>query len=117
MAEHLRRGQRGEALAAQYFRTQGYDVVAHNFRHGRAEIDLIVRKESLLIFVEVKTRSSIRFGYPEATLQPAQTRRIVAAADQYLHLHPWTGHIRFDIVAVVLSPEGHQLDHFPDAFW
>ncbi len=117
MAEHLRRGRQGEALATQYFLGQGYDVVAHNFRHGRAEIDLIVRKAPLLVFVEVKTRSSVRFGYPEATLQPAQVRRIVTAADQYLHLHPWAGPIRFDIVAIVLSPQGHQLDHFPDAFW
>ena len=57
-------GQEAEKRAALFYQKQGYTIVAQNFRYRKAEIDLIVRKDNLLVAVEVKARSSIAFGAP-----------------------------------------------------
>jgi putative endonuclease len=59
-------GQAGEAAAAAFYQKAGYEVLAHGYRHGRAEVDLIVQRGlDLLVFVEVKTRSGGQYGAPE----------------------------------------------------
>ncbi|MGB3618587.1 MAG: YraN family protein [Catalinimonas sp.] len=110
-------GRRGEELAAEYFEKRGWAVVARNYRHRRAEVDLIVRREDLLVFVEVKTRASDAWGPPESFVTDAQAERVLRVADEYLHEHDWTGAIRFDVVAVHLRPDGPELHHFEDAFY
>ena len=58
-------GQAGEAAAADHFLAQGFEVVARGYRHGRAEVDLVLRRGTeLLVFAEVKTRSSGRASTP-----------------------------------------------------
>ena len=57
-------GNIGEGLAARYLEQHGYDIVRKNYRYGHGEIDLIVQKENVLIFVEVKTKKHGNFGDP-----------------------------------------------------
>ena len=117
MARHLQDGKKGEQAAADFLRQRGYDFVAANHRQGRAEIDLIVAKTGLLVFVEVKTRSNLSFGFPESFVSPRKVQLLTAAADAYVHATDWQGNIRFDIVAVTLTPTGLHIEHFEDAFW
>jgi putative endonuclease len=65
MASHNELGKRGEEIAKEYLENKGYQILKMNWRHKRAEIDLIARHEKTLIFIEVKTRSSVDFGHPE----------------------------------------------------
>ncbi len=118
MSAHLDTGRRGEDLAARLLQQKGYELVARNFRAGRGEIDLIVRKENLLVFVEVKTRTNLRFGMPEAAVSPRKAALVVQAADAYIFANDWKENIRFDVVAVVFS-RGQEPDvaHFEDAFY
>lgn len=109
-------GRWGEQQAAEYLQKKGYKVVEQNFRYRRAEIDLIVRQDQLLVFVEVKTRQSIRYGFPETFVRSAQASLIVEAADHYLQERSWPGLIRFDIVAVTVAPD-LRIHHFEDAFY
>ena len=62
MASHNDLGQEGEQLARTYLERKGYRIIVSNWRHGRAEIDLITTYDNILVFVEVKTRSSSQFG-------------------------------------------------------
>ena len=64
MAEHNEMGKEGEELAAEYLVKQGYTIEARNWRYGHEEIDIIARKDDLLLIVEVKTRRSNYFGQP-----------------------------------------------------
>ena len=65
MAEHIEKGKKSEEEAAEWLVNQGYEIVCTNFRYNKKEIDIITRKDDLLVFVEVKTRLSARFGLPE----------------------------------------------------
>lgn len=113
-AQHT--GQGGEDLAARYLSEQGYELLERNFRYGKAEIDLIMRKNKLLVFVEVKTRRNAAYGYPEEFVNRQQQAMIMRAAEQYILKNNWQGLIRFDIVAILTEPE-LQIQHLPDAFY
>src|SRR2546423_15372180 len=86
LAPHLDLGRRGERLAAEHLRAQGYKLVASNFRVGvgrnrrgalvRAEIDLVAYDGPVVCFVEVKTRASERFAAPEANVDLRKQRQV-----------------------------------------
>ena len=108
------KGKKGEQLARLHYEKAGFEIASTNYRHGRAEIDFIAKMyDTLLVFVEVKMRSSEVFGTPETFVSDAQKERIMQAADQYIHEADWQRDIRFDIVCV--DSRG-QLEVFEDAF-
>jgi len=111
-------GQAGEAAAADHFQAQGYEVLARGYRHGRAEVDLVLRRGAeLLIFVEVKTRSSGQYGSPETFVSARKKELFRLAATHLQEEMDWTGDIRFDIVALTLLQQGFKIEHFEDAFY
>lgn len=116
MAAHNALGRAGEAEAVRYLQQQGYTLRMLNYRHGRAEVDLIVERNGLLVFVEVKTRTNVRFGEPEAFVSAAQAARVMQAAEAYLLDQNWQHEVRFDVVAVVQQGGGFRVQHFEDAF-
>jgi putative endonuclease len=109
-------GNRGEALALKYLSEKGYTLLVKNYRCKRAEIDLIVRNEETLVFVEVKARSSTGYGFPEEAVDEKKAAMIMEAADQYIYESAWEGAIRFDVISIVLQPQ-ISIRHFEDAFW
>ncbi|MBF9221528.1 YraN family protein [Hymenobacter ruricola] len=111
-------GQAGETAAADYFQAQGYEVLARGYRHGRAEVDLVLRQgNALLVFVEVKTRSGSQFGAPETFVSARKKELFRLAATHLQDELDWRGDIRFDIVALTLLSQGFRLEHFEDAFY
>jgi putative endonuclease len=83
----------------------GYDVVARNWRCREGELDLVVASRSELVFCEVKTRSSDRFGVPAEAVTSAKQRRLRMLAARFLAEHPSARgaagrRIRFDVAAV-----------------
>jgi len=111
-------GRAGEAAAADFYQQAGYELVAQGYRHGRAEVDLIVRRgDTLLVFVEVKTRSGSQYGPPE-TFVSARKKELFRLAATHLQeeLH-WRGDIRFDILALTQLRNGFQMEVFEDAFY
>jgi putative endonuclease len=114
MSDKIKTGTRGENLAAEFLVKKGFEVVTRNFRHGRTEIDLIVKRGDWLIFVEVKSRSSSAFGEPEEFVDHHKGRNVFEAAEEYIFSRDWRGHIRFDIVSVKLG-ENPEIVHFEDA--
>jgi putative endonuclease len=114
MSDKIQIGKQGEDLAADFLQRKGFTVVARNYRHRHAEIDLIVQKEDWLIFVEVKTRSSSAFGEPESFVDWKKGRKIMEGAEEYIFSTDWHGHIRFDIISVKLG-NPPEVVHFEDA--
>ena len=111
-------GQAGEAAAADHFLAQGFEVVARGYRHGRAEVDLVLRRGTeLLVFAEVKTRSSGQFGTPENFVSARKQELFRLAATHLQEELDWRGDIRFDIVALTLLSRGFRIEHFEDAFY
>lgn len=108
------KGKKGEAQALDYLQAKGYSLLRRNFRNKRSEIDLIMKEGQTIVFIEVKYRSSNRFGYPEEFVTPRQQKSIILGAEQYLIENGWDGNIRFDIVAISGDTA---IDHFEDAFY
>ena len=86
-----RLGARGEQLAADWYTAQGYQVVARNWRCREGELDLVVARDGELVFCEVKTRSSDRFGTPAEAVTPAKQRRLRVLAARFLAAGAGTG--------------------------
>ncbi len=106
-AAHLEMGRRGETLAYWFLRRAGYRMVARNRRLRSAELDLIGWDGPVLVFVEVKTRTSDAAGTPEEAVSRAQERRIARAAEEYMRrLKRRPAAYRFDIASV--SWDGRQ---------
>jgi putative endonuclease len=95
-------GAAGESAAAAWYEARGYEVVASNWRCRAGELDLVVRRGRTLAFVEVKTRSSDRFGLPAEAVTPVKQRRIRILAARFLDELDWhAAVIRFDVVSVL----------------
>jgi len=117
MSKHLQTGREGEQKAANWLIQRGFEVLERNYRFGKAEIDLIVRKEKLLVFVEVKTRSGTSHGMPEVAVNATKAALIVSAAEHYLEAMNWPHEIRFDIISILIQGQRDQIEHLEDAFY
>lgn len=117
MTDKIKKGEEGEDLAAEFLEKNGFSILERNYRHRKSEIDLIVQKENWLIFVEVKARTSIAFGYPEEFVDSHKKRMIFQGALQYMTDKDWLGNVRYDIVSVYFSREGTEIRHIEDAFY
>jgi putative endonuclease len=115
------RGRAGEAAALRFFESGGWRVLDRNWRAGRAEIDLVVERDGVVAFVEVKTRSGPGCGDPLEAITPAKRREIERVAGAWIGARggavgAWRL-CRFDAVAVQLSPgRAPALRHVPDAW-
>jgi len=117
-SQHLALGAEGEARAADHLRRRGYRIVARNVRAGGVEIDLIVRRGSLIVFVEVKTRRSRSQGPAEQAVDARKRARLVRGAAAWLHDHPRAARrARFDVIVCEPDPKaGWRLRHLEAAF-
>jgi putative endonuclease len=109
----------GEARAARFLQARGWVVLARNYRFGRREVDLVVRRGPLLAFVEVKTRAGEGYGPPQEAITARKRREIETVARHYLARHGLQdAEVRFDAVAItVVREEGRvEIEHLEDAW-
>jgi len=104
-------GRLGEDVAAEFFVSKGYSVVARNLHISHLEIDLIIEDASFLVFAEVKTRTAqykgaSRYGRPASAVNAKKRARIAAAAEDYLRQHPTDKQPRIDVVEVYVGDAG-----------
>jgi putative endonuclease len=109
-------GRRGERRAAWFYRLRGYRIVERNLRMRGGEIDLVVRRGGLLVFVEVKTRQSVAAGYGVEAVDRRKKLQIISLTSAYLARHPHDGEIRHDIVSLFWTGWRFVVTHYPDAF-
>ena len=108
-----KRGLAGEEQAIQYLWSRGWHILAHRFRVGHKEIDLIARQGSLVAFIEVKARRGTAFGSPLEAVTGAKRRELVKAARVWVDRHGRPADVyRFDCIALI----DNKLEHLADAF-
>ncbi len=112
-------GRWGERRALRFLEQRGWKVLARNYRFGRREVDLVVRREDIVAFVEVKTRAGRGFGYPQEAITALKRREIEAVASHFLIRHGLEGvSIRFDAMAIEVDRGSRvvRMEHLEDAW-
>lgn len=117
MAAHNDLGKQGEALALAYLQKKGYTILAQSWRYHRAEIDIIAKIENIIVFVEVKTRSTAYFGYPEEAVTARKKTLMAQAAEGYFEEFEVEAEVRFDIISLIINEKQQEIRHFEDAFF
>jgi putative endonuclease len=118
--ERLNFGKKGEKAAESYLKKQGYRILKKNYRTKVGEIDLIAEHKNVLVFIEVKSRTSTAFEHPFMAVTPRKQKKIAQTASYFL-VENKVGdrEIRFDVVSVLLgneSPDAFQVEVLQDAF-
>ncbi len=110
-------GRRGEDIAAAHLSKHGYRIIERNYRCRQGEIDIIAMDGTALVFIEVKTRSSDRFGPPASAVDAGKQGRMAHAALKYMADKCLSDtEARFDVVSVVVSGDEHRAEIIRDAF-
>jgi putative endonuclease len=99
-------GDLGEQLAKKHLRKKGYKLIESNYRCHSGEIDIVAKQKDCLVFIEVRTKSTLAFGTPEESLSPTKQKHMIKTAYHYLQNHQklpenW----RIDLVAVELGAD------------
>lgn len=113
-------GDRGEQAAAKFLKRQGFRIVQRNYSTPWGEIDIVAVDGTTIVFVEVKTRSSLVAGRPEEAVTSDKQKTLTRMALAYLKKHKLLEHsARFDVVAIVWpddAREPQEIRHFRNAF-
>ncbi len=108
-------GRAGETLAVKFLEQKGFRLIKRNHRIRGGELDLIMENDDIMIFVEVKTRTTANFGEPEDSLTPVQTRKIIRAILHWLGENPAKKPWRCDLVGIrFVSPLRANIKHIPN---
>jgi putative endonuclease len=102
MAHHNHTGLLGEQMAARYLTEKGFIILHQNWRHSHWEVDIIASLKNTLHFIEVKTRRTQKFGYPEEDVSKKKMENLINASEEYLVLYPQWKWISFDILSITL---------------
>ena len=89
-----------------------------NWRFGKKEVDIIAKHNSILVFAEVKTRSNLKYGFPEEAVNSKKQKFLKIAADAYAMENPDFDALRFDVISIVLEKDSiKEIVHFESAFF
>ena len=102
MASHNETGHSGEAMAVKHLGEIGFAILQQNWRHAHWEVDIIASKDSILHFIEVKTRRTKKFGHPEESVGKKKIQNLINAAEEYLYQFPLWKRIQFDILSITI---------------
>ena len=96
-------GQFGEKIAANYLTKKGYQIIARNYHTREGEIDLVCQKDEVIVFVEVKTRTSRRFGWPEEAVTEEKLEKMAMTAEKYIEENRINSEWQIDIISIIAN--------------
>lgn len=111
-------GSWGEQAAARYLSVCGHQILETNYRTPYGEIDIITQKDGVIIFIEVKTRSSSSLGTPEISVTPRKQKHMLQSATYYIQQHPEQSSLwRIDVIAIrrIQKDQAPEITHFENA--
>ena len=103
-------------MAVEFLQKKGYTILQRNYVFGKGEIDIITEKDNWLVFVEVRARTEVIYGFPEQTISKAKASLIMKTAENYVYQKDWRGKIRFDIIAIIVG-QNFEIRQFEDVFF
>lgn len=106
MAKHLETGKTGENLAAVWLEQNGFTLLHRNWKHSYYELDIIAEKQGCLHFIEVKTRRTKTYGFPEEGVTDHKRERLMNAGEAFLEQNPQWKRIQYDILSIHLTSQG-----------
>lgn len=110
-------GRSAEQLAAAYLRARGYQIWKSNWRSGKKELDLVAIHRGELVIVEVKSRVGNQVNLPSEVIDSKKQQHIILAADAFIRFHNSRMPTRFDVIAVIYSGGGVEIEHVENAFY
>lgn len=109
------KGYLGESIALEYLVNSGADILEKNYRIRSGEIDIIAKLNNEIVFVEVKSRSNIKYGYPSEAVNHRKINKILNVAKYYILInHLYNVPVRFDVIEVYFK--GEKVNHIVNAF-
>ena len=117
MATHNDLGKLGEKMAVDFLIKKGHVILETNWVFDKAEVDIIAQKGTVLVVVEVKTRSSSTFGLPQEFVKPKKIQLLVKAINEYVNRNDLDVDVRFDIMAIHKEKDEFILEHIEQAFF
>ncbi len=111
-------GKFGEDIAVKYLADKGFKIIERNYTHSHGEVDIIAEDGETLVFVEVKYRRNLEYGYPEESITKGKIKLVRRTAEAYLYENEiWDKPVRFDVVAILEFKKGKpEIKHFRNAF-
>ncbi len=114
--KNLITGKYGEWLAIRYLKKKGYEILKRNYKTPIGEIDIIAKDRTWVVFIEVKTRKSDRFGQPFESIDKRKREKLIKTGLLYLKRLKDTPAVRFDIISISLTEKQKRIEHIKDAF-
>jgi len=111
MALHIETGKYGESLAVRYLILKDFNIIECNWRHRRLEVDIIAAKNDIIHFIEIKTRHSASFGFPEESVTRKKFKNLQHAAAVFLQRFNDVMKIQFDILSITMLP-GKEIEYY-----
>jgi len=105
-------GNRGERLAAEHLMMKGYEILGRNYRSKWGEIDIVAKIGEITVFVEVKTKTSDRYGEPWEMVNEWKIEQVKRMGEMWCREYGWEGRVRVDVVGVYLDQEPARIEHW-----
>ena len=105
-------GNKGEDIASEYLEKRGYIILERNFYCRQGEIDIIAKDKNEIVFIEVKSRSSIQYGCPSEAVNKLKIRHLYRTAKYYLYKNKYlNNYIRFDVIEILIKNGKFNVNH------
>lgn len=109
------KGDLGENVALKYLLSKGAKILEKNYKIRSGEIDIITNLDNQIVFIEVKARSNLKFGYPSEAVDYKKIKKIIDTANYYILKHDlFNEQVRFDVIEIYLNE--NKLNHIVNAF-
>ena len=102
----------GENIACKYLIQKNYSIIGRNVKYREGEIDIIAQKAKQLVFIEVKARTSLTWGYPEEALTVQKKKNFLKAINRYLLTSGYMGNYSADLIAIDLIKNQAKIRHY-----
>lgn len=110
-------GKEGESFAVRFLKNKRYRILESNYVTPIGEIDIIAKDGDTVVFIEVKTRKSLSYGYPFEAVTPRKREKLKRLAMYYLKFNRMTETpARFDVIGLYQDGGNYQVEHIIDAF-
>jgi putative endonuclease len=109
-------GPQGEDIAIKYLQAKGLKIILRNYKTPIGEADIVAVDKDTIVFVEVKTRSSVRYGEPFEAVNERKRDKLMKIAMYYQKQRGQETKIRFDVVSIKRNGDGYEINHIMDAF-
>jgi putative endonuclease len=109
-------GRKGEKISIDFLKEKGYQILERNYRFGHKEIDIVAKDKNTVVFVEVKTGKSKKFGEPFERVNSNKRKKLIQVAQAFIQENEINGcDFRFDVISVDLKGE-KKIEHIENAF-